>query len=568
MKRSVLILILFTTVLTSKSQNLPSPSANLQTLNAGSYVIAMDNSLQVNSGGYFNVKAYGLIVHLLNNGVKLKWAIKAGKSKDATDFSASAEQFQPTLTAGGVLRNFKSGPFVINATDTTGVAALIRSFYTTNGLTGTNRPQVYRLTAATTNVDIRYDMTGFKPKVCILNDGTNTSIHLGYMSNCAIPAYNYSTGPGTDLLIKCYTFASEPHNGTSTNATIIAIRKFVENGGNFLAQCEAIQSYENNPNGHFHTNNGIKVTNTTVSTAATIYPNPDLSFSQYEGVFNIKQGGSVNNWILETGSSFRNNAHHHATGGTLATQTPVGASVAKLTGGSVPGGLVFYLGNHNYTDMTKIEQINGIRMYMNAMLTPNSVNINCEPGALRDFPLPVKLISFDGNLYNKKSSLQWKVADNEIADRFELESSTDGINFKNTAVIFGSTETGTAIYQYTETINSDKIFYRLKMIDKSQVVTYSKILVFQNGLTENEMIHILGNPVTDKLTISFSETENKKMDISVVDLSGRHVQTVRINSYKGNNLVSFSLPPSMQKGMYMIILSDNQSRRSTKFIKQ
>lgn len=568
MKRSVLIVLLFIAGLTAKAQNLPSPSANLQTLNAGSYIIAMDNTLQVNSAGYFNVKTYGLIVYLLNNGVKLKWSIKAGKAKDGIDFTATAEQFQPTLIAGGVSRNFKSGPFVINSADTTGVANLIRSFYTANGLTGTNRPQVYRLTASATNVDIRYDMTGFKPKVCILNDGKNTAIHTDYMTTCAIPAYNYTTGPGTDLVIKCFTFASEPHNGSSTNATIQAIRTFVQNGGNFLAQCEAIVSYENNPNGRFHSTNGIKAVNSGISAAATIYPNPDLSFSQFEGVFNIKQGGSVNNWILETGSSFTNNAHNHATGGTIVTQTPVGASVSKLTGGAVPGGMVFYLGNHSFTDMAKIEEINGIRMYMNAMLTPNSVNINCEPGALRDFPLPVKLISFEGNLHNKKSSLQWKVADNEIVDRFELEGSTDGINFKNTAVIFGSAETGTTVYRYTETINTDKVFYRLKMIDKSQIVTYSKILVFQNGVNENDIINIIGNPVTDKLTISFNANENKPTEIAIVDMSGRKLQTTSINSYKGNNLVSFSLPATIQKGMYMVVVTDSQSRRSTKFIKQ
>jgi hypothetical protein len=567
MKRSVLIVLLFIACLNVKGQNLPSPSANLQTLTAGSYVIALDNSLQVNSGGYFNVKAYGLIVHLLNNGIKLKWAIKAGKAKDGIDFTATAEQFQPTLVAGGISRNFKAGPFVINAADTTGVANLIRTFYTTNGLTGTNRPQVYRLTATVNNVDIRYDMAGFRPKVCILNDGRNTDIHIDYMTTCAIPAYNYSTGPGTDLIIKCYTFASEPHNGTSNNATISAIRTFVKNGGNFLAQCEAIETYENNVNGHFHTTNGIRVTNSSVSAAATVYPNPDLSFSQFEGVFNIKQGGSVNNWVLETGSSFTNNAHNHATGGTIVTQTPIGASVSKLTGGSVPGGMVFYLGNHSFTDMNKIEEINGIRMYMNAMLTPNSVNINCEPGALRDFPLPVKLISFDGNLHNKKSSLNWKVADNEIVDHFDLESSVDGFTFKSAAVIFGSTETGTTLYNYTETVNTDKIFYRLKMTDKSQVVTYSKILVFQNGMTENEIINIIGNPVTDKLTISFNANENKAMEIAIVDMSGRQLQIQKINSYKGNNLVSLSLPASIQKGMYMVILSDNQGKRSTKFIK-
>src|SRR5687768_5171759 len=94
-----LLMLLTSFFVQSQNRDLPLPNANMQTLPTGSYVIAMDNALQANASGNFNLKAYGLVVHLLNNNIKIKWSIRSGKAKDGTDFTANAVKFQPTLTA-------------------------------------------------------------------------------------------------------------------------------------------------------------------------------------------------------------------------------------------------------------------------------------------------------------------------------------------------------------------------------------------------------------------------------------------------------------------------------------
>src|SRR6476646_6454289 len=133
-KLIALLLICFPVLIQAQNTDLPGPSANLQTIPSGSYIIAMDNTLQVNSAGDFNLKAYGLIVYLLNNGAKIKWSIRAGKAKDGIDFTAFAEQIKTNLISGCISRYFKGGPFLISASDTTGISALVDAFYTSNGL--------------------------------------------------------------------------------------------------------------------------------------------------------------------------------------------------------------------------------------------------------------------------------------------------------------------------------------------------------------------------------------------------------------------------------------------------
>ena len=576
MKTFVLLVLIFAVSLTSNAQNknLPAPTANLQTLATGSYVIAMDNTLQTNIAGNFNLKTYGLVVYLLNNNVKVKWSIKAGKLKDGIDFTATTEKFQPALVAGGVSSNFKAGPFVIYAADTTGVATLITAFYTANSLTGNDRPNVYRLTAAASNVDIRYDLSGFIPKANIMNDGNNSGIHVAYMTNCGITTSNYRVGLATDLYTKCFTFASEPHNGTENIAAINAIKTFVQNGGNFLAQCRAVETYENCSAGHFHTTNGINVTNSNVIPSSNINPNTDLAFSQYEGIFDLNYNGSVQNWILAAGSSFKNNEHNHATGGTVVTQTSIGASVAKLTSGALPGGLVFYIGNHNFSSVTAIESINGIRMYMNAFLTPVAINSNCSTGSVLPNPLPVKLVSFNANLDPDQSrvNLTWITATEINANHFVVERSTDGSNFSEIGIVFafGNT-TEQKNYQLSDKINSLNaavIYYRLRQVDIDGKAEYSATRLVRIGKEAENTISILTypNPVVNELKVTIpTNWQNKKVVYEMFSVNGQIAKKIETANSSQTETLNVS---NLNSGLYIVKVTCEGQIAQQKIVKQ
>lgn len=528
----------------AQNTDLPGPASNLQTLPAGSYVIAMDNNLQVNSAGDFNLKAYGLVVYLLNNNVRVKWSIKAGKIKDGVDFTATAEQLKPTLVSGGVSRNFKAGPFVIFAADTAGVASLIDAFYSANSLTGLNRPQVYRLTTDASNVDVRYDLTAFRPKAAVLTDGGNQNIHLAYMTAAGIPAESYATSQGTDLLTNCFTFASEPHNtntGTAVNNAISAIRDFVTKGGNFLAQCEAVNNYENNSLGRFHASGGLTISNTNIGTTLT-YSNPDLSFSQYEGSYNASQGGSLKNWKL-VGAAI-NNEHDHATG-TATNTSVIGASVAKLYYDK--GGLVFYIGNHSFAT-TSLTGINGIRMYMNAFLTPS--NTNCP--ALVFTALDLRLTAFSGNNRNGKVNLLWTIANNELAKQFSIEESTDGNNFSFINNVYASEKMGSATYQYSILPGAITSYYRIKLFDKQDRVLYSEVLSFSKDKDSSPRLTVLNRAGKDDVLVEYYSSKNDMVTFTVYNSSGTVISTNKNKIVEGVNILTISANLLNKKGIYFL----------------
>ena len=549
------------------TKDLPRPLANLMNLPANSYVIPMDNSLQQNSSGYFNLKAYGLIVHLLNNKVKLKWVIRAGKSKDAADFTVAAGRLLPVTDAISV-RSFSSGPFVINATDTSGVAALINSFYTSNGLTGNNRPAVFKTTQAVM-VDVRYDMAGYVPKAGVIKDGDNTAIHLSYFEFASVPKLNYDSIRATDLLTRCFNFASEPHDDFVAETEMRAVRSFISNGGNFLAQCDAVLAYENHSLGRFQTTNGVTKVNSNISPTSVVYPNADLSFSQFQGEFSISQGGSLRNWQLSTLSFNANNAHQHAANNNLS-RSPIGASVSKLTNADRGGGLVFYIGNHEFKSLTTISSINGIRMYLNAFLTPASINNNCTPGATLLNVLSFRPAFFDVVKRNENAFLTWGVAKDINLSAIMVERSLNAVDFETVTKIDGKNfidDNDIKNYNFEELLPADQavVYYRIKFVDFTGALYYSEVKNLRYGQVRPvSSLKVFPNPAVNNLTVQLPTSwSTNETVLQVTDFFGRVMMQ---HKAAGQTLISLDMS-RISSGSYFIKVISKEMVYSQQVIK-
>ncbi len=128
----------------------------------------------------------------------------------------------------------------------------------------------------------------------------------------------------------CYTVATEPHFDSSTTPNPsqypTAMKSFVLSGGNFLAECEGIISYENlngankyQPHishtehnrynsliGWLLTTGGVYMDNLDLSDVTVL--EPDLAFLQFDGALEGNMGQSVlQDWTLSSTSSWINN---------------------------------------------------------------------------------------------------------------------------------------------------------------------------------------------------------------------------------------------------------------------
>lgn len=200
-------------------------------------------------------------------------------------------------------------------------------------------------------------------------------------------------------------------------------------------------------------------------------------------------------------------------------------------------------------------------------LTVDSELLGCNPNAT---PLPIHLMSFQGNMNkNNKVTLNWAVADNETANSFEVERSTNGKDFSTIGLVFASEKIGMENYMFYETYTgSDKIMYRLKMTDKNHEVDYSRILVFNTKTNTSSDIKLIGNPVNDKLTFSYYSNTTQQVSIKVYDIAGKTLMSQKINSLEGTNMLSLPLNTTFKPGMYVVEVSNGTDRQVAKFVKQ
>lgn len=138
--------------------------------------------------------------------------------------------------------------------------------------------------------------------------------------------------------------------------------------------------------------------------------------------------------------------------------------------------------------------------------------IPCFKTALGLFPsLPITLTVFSVDCANGRPNFKWEAYTSEAGNLFDLEYSNDGTNWAILKRI--NALTGTQVYQQSDENPTAARFYRLKMIDPDQKITYSnllepkcltiknKLVVFPNPAAEQTTISLEGNTVIEKFEV-------------------------------------------------------------------
>ena len=517
----------------SNAQNdLPSPTANMQTITTGSVVIPMDNLMQ-SYGGYFNLKAYGLVNYLLQNNIPVKWAIRAGKGKDAIDFSTNAQRVKPSVQFPNWF-DFRCGPFIVDSAYANAAKSLATTF--------ANNVNVYQLTS-NVNVDIRYTLD-FKPKIGICSNGSDQSIHIDALTAAGIYNTSWVTViPASQVVPYCgYTIVSELHwNATSDTSKTFPVYRYVKNGGNFFAQCLSIQAYENMDT--LHTTRGIDIQ----SGSTMSYHNADLPIMQFDGALS-NPGGALEYWSRKTSGIFRATTYTGVqTSGSPTYQFMNGA---KVLPNNVAGGNVFYLGGHDYDNTSSNGEINGRRIYLNAVFIPPKPSAWCST-------LPVKLLYFHAIPNGETVNLRWATASELNNDHFLIERSKDGLEFFPFKVVQGSGTVNSVSYYSTEDLSPmrGKSYYRLSQIDYDGTQEAFEPIMIKLGELESKY-RIFPNPAVDGITIQLGKEPESEMIIELTDIYSQIYISERITLEPFQTEYYWEFPGSVSAGIYTLKISD------------
>ena len=189
--------------------------------------------------------------------------------------------------------------------------------------------------------------------------------------------------------------------------------------------------------------------------------------------------------------------------------------------------------------------------------------------------LPVSFISFHSIKIGKTNNLEWSTGSETNNSGFEIQRSTDAVNFEKIGFVKSLSATGNSSsrldYTFTDyTPVGLRQYYRLKQTDFDGTSKYSAVvLVTREAPTALQLTHVYPNPSRESLYINTASPTKMELQLLVIDLGGRVVGKKQVSAEIGNN--GFDIPVAhLASGTYILkVLNSSQQVVATeKFIKQ
>lgn len=183
--------------------------------------------------------------------------------------------------------------------------------------------------------------------------------------------------------------------------------------------------------------------------------------------------------------------------------------------------------------------------------------------------LPVDLISFSAIYSNYQALLKWTSANEVNFEKFVIERSNNGNEYKAVGEKRASGSTGKNSYEFSDdlsTVSGTNFYYRLKMVDIDGKFTYSQIVMVKKEAKVINGITINPNPIiSGATTVRFSAARPSSVDFKVVDFSGKAVLQQRNKVSEGANSITISNLEKLVPGTYILQMINEGESSVIKF---
>ncbi len=186
---------------------------------------------------------------------------------------------------------------------------------------------------------------------------------------------------------------------------------------------------------------------------------------------------------------------------------------------------------------------------------------NIDAGINLPFTLALTITNFTATKQNNTSVLNFTVASVTVGSVYQIERSTDGINFTT----IGSLNSGNSSYIFTDInpIGGAKNYYRIKEVGASRNVTYSEV---RNVRFNNDIkIEVYPIPATSNINITLTDAlVRKPLIISLLAADGKEVVRKQVTNSTGTESIDVS---RLAEGGYILrIQSSNEIVENRKVI--
>ena len=177
-------------------------------------------------------------------------------------------------------------------------------------------------------------------------------------------------------------------------------------------------------------------------------------------------------------------------------------------------------------------------------------------------PLPVDLLRFEAGLVDEQVELTWVTASELNNDFFEVQRSEDGTDWQIIGEVPGNGTINEEIsYSFTDTRPLfGRSFYRLRQVDFDGQFEYSWVAGVDNPFTGEAMeVTVFPNPTEAgniNLRVLTGNRENK-ISVQLIDGLGHHFIDESVSPEVFNEGVLFGPAAGLAKGVYFLIVTQN-----------
>lgn len=205
--------------------------------------------------------------------------------------------------------------------------------------------------------------------------------------------------------------------------------------------------------------------------------------------------------------------------------------------------------------------INGSKSTNGTWGTTNTVNPLNGTTALvissTNAPLPVKLNSFNAEITNKLTILNWTTASETNNKGFEVQRSFDGKKFETIAFVNGVGNSNKIVnYNFVDN-NNLRAFYRLNQIDFDGNSEFSKVVSVKNN--EELILQITPNPFANSIEVV---TNKNIVSAEIIDITGK---TKVLEVINGTNATIDT--HNLSNGVYFIRVNNGETIITKRIIK-
>lgn len=189
--------------------------------------------------------------------------------------------------------------------------------------------------------------------------------------------------------------------------------------------------------------------------------------------------------------------------------------------------------------------------------------------AINYFAVPVEMVSFSAKNVGNDIVLNWRTSSEQNNKGFEVQRSTDRINWESLSFIPGNGTT-TSINDYTfidKTALSGLQYYRLMQVDYSGGIVFSNVIAAEKLRPEMfELYQNYPNPFNPETVIRFTLPHTQKISLKLTDILGNDIATIAEGFYEGgSHSVSFRAG-ELAGGVYFYTLASQNGSLTRKML--